>query len=230
MGVVAPGFPAELAIELARIQATSVFVETGTFRGETARWAASHFARVYTVERAEALYRDNTQKFSTVLNLAAHLGDSRAVLPRILSEIGAQPGLFWLDGHWSCAPTAGSGDECPLLDELALLADRGDDLILIDDARFFLGAPPAPFDPASWPTLLDIVHALPAQGQHSFMQVVDDVIFIVPRKPSLVEVLTAYARRRPQAWREINTTTPGTTPTPSLGQRVRQRLKSLLNC
>ena len=229
MGIVAPGFPADIALELAQIERTSVFVETGTFRGGTSRWAASHFERVHTVERAEALYRDNAKHFDAVPNLVAHLGDSRTVLPRVLAEIGSQPALFWLDGHWSGGVTAGAGDECPLLDEMALLADRGDDLILIDDARFFLSAPPAPHDPACWPTLIDIVHALPDQGGRCFMQIIDDVIFIVPRKLPLVQALIAHARRRPRAWQAAAPAAPFRGRRPGLARRVGRKLKSLLS-
>ena len=229
MGIVAPGFPADIALELAQIENISVFVETGTYRGDTARLAASHFAQVHTIELSENFYRDNAEKFSSVPNIVPHLGDSRAVLPHILSKIGSQPALFWLDGHWSSGVTAGAGDECPLLDELALLGQRDADLILIDDARFFLSAPPAPHDPACWPTLVDIVHALPDQGGRCFMQIIDDVIFIVPRKLPLVQALIAHARRRPRAWQAAAPAAPFKGRRPGLARRVGRKLKSLLS-
>ena len=38
----------------------------------------------------------------------------------------------------------------PLLDELQCLSERCSDIILIDDARFFLSAPLPPHDPQQW--------------------------------------------------------------------------------
>ena len=227
MGIVAPGFPASIVLELTRIHPIGFFVETGTFKGETTLWAATHFDHVHTIELSPALFERNTQTFSRVSNITPHLGDSRSKLPVVLDTMGEQPGLFWLDGHWSSGVTAGAEDECPLLDELALLAHRSEDLILIDDARFFLGAPPAPHDPACWPTLADIVHALPRQGGESFVQIIDDVIFVVPRKLALIEALIGYARQRPRAWQA--TPQNGLLKKPdSLGRRVGRKVRSLL--
>ncbi len=196
MGIVTLGIPQQIVIELARLNASTVFVETGTFHGSTTRWAANHFELVHTIERMETLYREHCGELSQIKGVIPHLGDSRDILPRIVGEIRAQRAVFWLDGHWSGTGTFGESDECPLLEELACLASRTKDIILIDDARLFLSAPPLPHNPSQWPTISDIVDALPASAGKPFVQIVDDVIFIVPNEDALRNHLVDYAQGR----------------------------------
>lgn len=56
MGIVTQGIPQEIVIELARLNNSTVFVETGTYHGATTRWASHHFETVHTIERAESLF------------------------------------------------------------------------------------------------------------------------------------------------------------------------------
>jgi FkbM family methyltransferase len=101
------------------------------------------------------------------------LGDSRDILPQLdLSE----PTVFWLDGHWSAGDTAGEGDECPLLDELATIGPQH--AILIDDARLFIEPPPPPHDPEQWPTLEQVIDALDDRE----VAIRDDVVIALPRR------------------------------------------------
>jgi hypothetical protein len=202
MGIITTGIPQEISIGLARLNNSTVFVETGTLHGETTTWASNHFETVHTIERAEGLYHLHRNQLAAIRGVTPHLGDSRAILPRILDEIGTRRALFWLDGHWSGGETAGAIDECPLIDELACLVDRTDDIILIDDARLFLSAPPSPHDADQWPTILDIGAMLVRAPRLPFVQIVDDVIFIVPDKPELQQYLTDYSRRRSGAFWE----------------------------
>jgi hypothetical protein len=104
--------------------------------------------------------------------------------------------VVWLDGHWSGGHTAGAGDECPLLEELSCLKDREQDLILIDDARLFLCAPPRPHAPSQWPTISDLVGELLKFRRLPFVQIVDDVIFAIPDDAALTRVLVEYAQTR----------------------------------
>jgi len=204
MGIVTMGVPREITLELAELNGSVAFVETGTYAGATTRWAAGHFGRVDTIERAEIFYDAYAPELRKLAGVTAHLGDSRRLLPEILRDLGDQTTVFWLDGHWSGGQTAGEGDECPLLGELACLSHRYEDIILIDDARLFLCAPPEPLEPAQWPTLPEVLAALPDSGRRHFVQVVDDVIFAVPRDDALKDCLTGYARRRSELfWREF---------------------------
>jgi len=194
MGIITMGIPQDIILKLAQINKTEVFIETGTYRGGTTRWAAEHFKTVHTIERAEALYEEFSPQLSKIPAITPHLGDSKDVLPKIVESIGDQSAVHWLDGHWSGGPTAGEGDECPIMEELECLADRPNDLILIDDARFFLCAPPAPHRPEQWPTMGEISNALPGGDKQPFIQVVDDVIFIIPNRPELRAALTEYCQ------------------------------------
>lgn len=196
MGIVTLGIPHQIVIELARLNGSTIFVETGTFHGGTTRWASNNFEIVHTIERAEGLYNLHSNELAQIKGVTPHLGDSRNILPQIVRDIRGQRAVYWLDGHWSGGETAGEYDECPLLDELACLSSRTQDIILIDDARLFLCAPPLPHNSSQWPTISDIVNVLPASANKPFVQIVDDVIFIVPNEDALRNRLVDYAQRR----------------------------------
>jgi hypothetical protein len=196
MGTMSFGVPSEITLALAQLNTSRTFVETGTFRGGTTRWAATHFDKVFTIERAPAIYERNAADLGRFPNITALLGDSRRVLPEIVSALGHQRAVFWLDGHWSGADTAGESDECPLLGELAALSGRHEDIILIDDARLFLSAPPRPHNPMEWPGIGAIVEALGRHCGEPFVQIIDDVIFAVPSKERMRACLVEYAQAR----------------------------------
>ncbi len=190
------GIPGEIVVVLARLGNSTVFVETGTFHGATARWASNHFESVHAIEKAEGLHKLHRDEIVQTRGVTPHLGDSRVILPEIVKTIGSANAVFWLDGHWSGGDTAGATDECPVLGELSCLAGRTGDIILVDDARLFLCAPPPPHNPAHWPTILDIAMVLSKFKSQSFVQIVDDVIFIVPNVPNMRTMLVEYARGR----------------------------------
>ncbi|HOR78223.1 MAG TPA: hypothetical protein PLG04_05385 [Anaerolineaceae bacterium] len=196
MGLISMGVPQDITLRLASLGGAKVFVESGTFHGGTTKWAAKHFSEVHTIERDEQLFRAHRNELTALKGVETYLGDSREKLPEILGKIGDQSAVFWLDGHWSGTGTAGERDECPLLGELQCLSERCSDIILIDDARFFLSAPPPPHDPQQWPTLLDIMSVFSMDRTACFMQVIDDVIFIVPQRDPVVEELIKYAQTR----------------------------------
>ncbi len=195
MGIVNQGIPKQIVFELAQLSSSTIFVETGTYRGSTTRWASNNFKIVHTIERSENLYRMYSNELSQIKGVTTHLGDSRDILPQIVRHIHGQRVVYWLDGHWSGGETAGEYDECPLLEELACLSTRTEDIILIDDARLFLGAPPSPHNASQWPTIVDIVNGLSLSTMNTFVQIVDDVIFIVPNEDSLRNHLVEYAQR-----------------------------------
>ena len=214
------GIPEQLVIALASINDCTAFVETGTFQGETTRWAANHFATVHTIERAESLYFVQRDSLARLRGVTPHLGDSREVLPGVVSALGQQRAVYWLDGHWSGGNTAGEGDECPVIDELACLSERSEDIILIDDARLFLCAPPSPHDSSQWPTIADIVMHVAPPGKR-FLQIVDDVIFIIPDKPALKQHLVGYCQAHADSfWQEFARNHKAGTPVSPVGRLV----------
>lgn len=179
MGDVRMGPPERLVLSLRDALGAATFIETGTFRGATAEWASRHFSKVHSIERAESLYREATERLGTVGNLSLHLGDTRDIMPVLISSLEA-PAVLWLDAHWSGGETAGEGDECPLLDELAIAdASKQTLAVLVDDARYFLAAPPAPHRLGDWPDLAEVVDKL-SRGRERYVCVTEDVIVAVP--------------------------------------------------
>ncbi|MCH7812850.1 MAG: hypothetical protein IID40_02395, partial [Planctomycetes bacterium] len=147
MGQVYMGPPQELVRRLQEACGLTQFIETGTYQGHTARWAATCFDRVVTIEYAKVLWEAATAKWGGLTNVEFVWGDSRRLLRSLVPGL-SRPAVFWLDAHWSGGDTYGEGDECPLLAELEIiLGCRMGHLILIDDARLFTAAPPPPHVP-----------------------------------------------------------------------------------
>ena len=148
-----------------------VFVETGTFRGESAAWAAERFREVVTIERDPKLYasaRDN----AVHRNIVFHCGHSPTLLPGIAAL--PNPKLFWLDAHWCGAlgDSSGVDDQCPVIGELsALRSGTADDVIMIDDFHMFATPPPQPFRAELWPSLAELfslTRELPQRNMYVF--------------------------------------------------------------
>jgi len=117
-----------------------VFVETGTYRGDTIYAVKNLFGKIYSIELDATLYEKAKQRFSKYPNISILRGDSAKVLPDILSAI-KQPCLFWLDAHYSGKGTTKSDKETPICEEIDIIARclKVNCVILIDDARDFKG-------------------------------------------------------------------------------------------
>jgi hypothetical protein len=192
MGLVYPGVPPALADFLRSQAGVGDFVETGTATGKTALWASQRFARVYTIERSPQFFAQAQRSYGQTPNLTMLQGDSRALLPSVVGRLQG-PALFWLDAHWMAGESYGEGDECPLLEEIALIdAGRLDHLLLIDDARLFLAPPPRPHRAEQWPDLVQLIAALTARVPDRAVVVIDDVIVAVPA--ALRPALTSFCQ------------------------------------
>jgi SAM-dependent methyltransferase len=180
MGAVYRGIPPGLGEALRRAFTTTTFVETGTYLGDTAAWAAERFERVVTIEAFEPLFRAVAERFASLAHVERHLGDSPKVLKEIVASLD-RPALFWLDAHWSGAGTAGETAECPLLAEIASIDESPHrHIILIDDARLFMAPPPPPHRVEDWPDLKRVTDALLRLDPDGLVAIVDDVIVRVP--------------------------------------------------
>jgi len=137
MGMIRMGPPLELVLFLKEQAAASYFVETGTYRGETASWAERYFDHTYTIELSASYHAAAMKRFDGSSRVTALQGRSEDVLTSLLKRIDG-PAVFWLDAHWSGLDTAGKENECPILAELAVLnAQANRHVILVDDARLF---------------------------------------------------------------------------------------------
>ncbi len=192
MGSVTSGIPRSIVSELAQLSGAKTFVETGTFQGATTRWATEVFDQIHTIELSSTLYEKYHVELERLPGVHTHQGDSSIVLRDVVSQLDEQPTLYWLDGHWSGGETAGESAECPIMQELDSIQQREQDLILIDDARLFLCAPPKPHKPEHWPTIAEIAARFDLNQR--FVQIIDDVIFIVPNTESLRRALIRPAQ------------------------------------
>lgn len=175
------------------------FVETGTYRGDTAAWAAGHFARVTTIELSPGYCAAAQARFRDQPNVRVLGGDSSAVLAATIPALTG-PAFFWLDAHWSGLDTAGQETECPLCGELALLnATSVTHVVLVDDARLFCAPPRRPHRAELWPDLATTVALLHDRGRRHVV-LFEDVLIAVP----------AAEREFLSGWLQDRITTAGT--------------------
>lgn len=117
---------------------TSVFVETGTYMGDTTHIAKSHFQHVYTIELSEQFANMAKRRFASDANVTVIQGDSSTAIKSVCERV-EQPAFFWLDGHWSGGSTAKGAKDCPLYEELQSIMTycKESCVIAIDDVRLF---------------------------------------------------------------------------------------------
>lgn len=131
-----------LSVELLQQYPASVFFETGTHHGDGVQCALeAGFELIYSVENDPVSYGFCVHRFQGQRSrVCLELGDSRPFLARVLPSITVQT-TFWLDAH-SCEEPLPGGNDDPLLQELALIAEHPlkTHNILIDDIRN-LGTP-----------------------------------------------------------------------------------------
>ena len=116
-----------------------MFVETGTYYGKTTEYAAPHFDKCVTIELDETLYKSAVKKFENTKNVEVRHGDSGTILQELLGTINERT-LFWLDAHYCGGNTAKGKSNTPIMEELLVIMNHPvSHVILIDDARMFLG-------------------------------------------------------------------------------------------
>lgn len=162
-----------------------VFVETGTYLGDTTFIAAEYFADVRTIELDKKLYELASAKFAKNQKVRVYQGDSTTMLPEIVSSIKGTA-VFWLDGHFSCGNTAKGALNTPILAELATVAQYKDDaIILIDDVRYFQNSPQSKKEgtnASDYPDLTEIIGVLEGMKRDYKYLVIGDVLLAYPSK------------------------------------------------
>jgi hypothetical protein len=207
MGIVRAGPPIQLIDALLHRFEIPNFVETGTYNGETAAWAGERFERVVTVELSPELHAQAELRLAAHASVEARLGRSRDVLAEVVPGLQG-PALFWLDAHWSGDQTSGERDQCPLLDELAIVRRHANaQYVLIDDARMFMTPAPPPNDPDQWPSLREVLGRLSGDDLAEPV-VVEDVVIAVP--PAAASTLAEHCiAANARAWDEhLRSTVP----------------------
>ncbi|MGE3531588.1 MAG: hypothetical protein AB7I12_07335 [Steroidobacteraceae bacterium] len=159
------------------------FMETGTFEGSSLVLAARHFDRCISVELSTVYYEKAIAKFHNVANVELHCGHSSEILKDFSEVLQREPGLFWLDAHWCVAEnTAGSDSQSPLLSELQAIGRlHPKSVVLVDDARLYLCAPPRPHRYQDWPGLSEIVRILNTLSESHALSIYNDVMAFYPQ-------------------------------------------------
>jgi hypothetical protein len=118
----------------------NILIETGTYLGDMVGSTQKFFNEIYSIELSNSLYERAKKRFSKLPHIHIVHGDSGKVLPNLLSSI-QQHCLFWLDAHYSGGITAKGNCETSIIKELQCILNHPilDHVILIDDARFFIG-------------------------------------------------------------------------------------------
>lgn len=177
-----------------------IFVETGSFEGDTLASIVGLFDQVYSVESSEDYFHRCQKRFKSAPHVKLTHGHSPVFLQQLHDKIQGQSVLYWLDAHWCMAEnTAGEESQCPLLDELKAIRQlNSDSIIMIDDARLFLCTPCAPHNITQWPEFQDILDQLRSLSATHRLMVLNDVIFFYP--PFVASLLNQYAYDHGTDW------------------------------
>jgi hypothetical protein len=141
----------------------ALFIETGTYLGETAEYFRRRGHDVVTIEVHKPLY-DHIAPRLKHLGVTALHGDSGVVLDDVMKHIGNRSIFLWLDGHYSGGITGKATSYLtPIQMELEAIAKfirtgpSTKPIIAIDDARCFGSMP-------GYPSLSDLVSFASAVG------------------------------------------------------------------
>lgn len=117
----------------------AIWIETGTYKGDTSALLAKHSKAVYTIEPADALYEAAKVRFSSTPNVTVIKGTSEEVFPELIPKLSGEVN-FWLDGHYSTGVTFQGAKDSPIMEELACIEQNlrnfSKIVILIDDIRY----------------------------------------------------------------------------------------------
>ena len=114
-----------------------LFIETGTYNGDTIFAMESYFNKLYTIEYSDKYYSNTKNKYNgDKINFI--LGDSSIVFETLLPTI-TEKTIFFLDGHWSFGDTKRGEKDCPLVEEITHINNlfQNEAIIIIDDCRLF---------------------------------------------------------------------------------------------
>src|SRR5690242_5223309 len=114
--------------------ALSIFVETGTFCGDSLEIVSGDFEQIYSVEFSEEYFKKAKARFSDRTHIHLYQNDSPSFLKKLnFSQTHKKEGvLYWLDAHWCAADaTAGLYSQCPLLKELEAIGELNQESVIL---------------------------------------------------------------------------------------------------
>jgi hypothetical protein len=137
-----------ILLEYKRKFRSAVFIETGTFLGDSVAMFLKDFDAIYSFELSKELALRAEIRFKDEPHVRIINADSGKELRSLTASID-KPTLFWLDGHYSSEffvgndfiRTARGEKDTPIVEELNAILTSGikENVILIDDARCFNG-------------------------------------------------------------------------------------------
>ena len=147
-----------------------VFVETGTFAGDTIDAVKQHFARIVSIELDPGWHARAVERFRSDPHISLLHGDSGVRLREVLASL-TEPALFWLDAHYSGPITARGVLDSPIAQELAALRAHPvkEHVVLIDDIREFTGRD-------GYPAVNELVAWIRSVDSAAVVEVKDDVL------------------------------------------------------
>jgi|688.fasta_scaffold1042340_1 hypothetical protein len=152
-----------------------IIVETGTYLGQSTKFFAEEFHKVYSIELDLQLYNYSKNKLRKRKNVTLFCGNSKEMLPIIISDLTG-PSIFFLDGHASGGLTSSGEEPSPIKYELHILENFcfiKDSIIICDDARGFDGT-------NSYPHINELFH-LAARLNLADPRILEDMIIITPK-------------------------------------------------
>jgi hypothetical protein len=153
-----------------------VFIETGTYHGDTVAAIKDMYSNMISIEVDEALYKKACIRFAADKNVRIAFGDCAKEMPRILASL-QEPAVFWLDGHYSGGETGKGEVEDPILISLNQIAAHSvrEHVIFIDDARTFDGR-------EGRPDISDVFNCIKKIDSRYIIRIQNDIIIatIVP--------------------------------------------------
>lgn len=121
---------------------SDVFVETGTFQGDTVHLIANNDicrpSCIISIELSEIFFINCKKRFESNQNIHIYNGNSKYDLYDRIKDVQTKI-TFWLDSHWSGIPNVGCAQitVCPILEELEQIKNHNlkNHTIMIDDIR-----------------------------------------------------------------------------------------------
>jgi hypothetical protein len=118
----------------------AIWVETGTYLGDTTHILSQHSKSVYSIEPEPTLFRNAEKRFKNEPNVKILKGLSEEVFPQLVPTLSGEIN-FWLDGHNSFGITHKGPLDTPISVELDCIQKHlsrfSKIAVLIDDVHCF---------------------------------------------------------------------------------------------
>jgi hypothetical protein len=159
-------------VELKRRYNIDTFIETGTYFGDTTYAVRNYFKSIFTIEIQDQFFLEAKKRFQYSPHIKVVHGNSRDKLGGLSKNIGERI-LFWLDGHYNNSYESPENKITPIVEELEIILNHGikDHIILIDDARLFIGT-------NGYPALEDLRKFVFEKSKNANIQIEHDMILI----------------------------------------------------